>query len=199
MVILESSKRLEWGDLDLPLSGILTDWHRNPLSPPAAFSLAQDGENLWFIAGREAPAMIHPSAIPGDFTESLWKHDVAELFITHPDEDTYLEFNLAANGAWWASAFSSARQPISTQPDFQNYIMSYHDENQEGGWLAALSVPLGFLKKEISFGSGSRANVTFILNSPTQTFHSASKLPGVEPDFHQPAAMPVLTSAPSES
>ncbi len=187
MQIFKSDTPLIWGELDIPLLGISSDWFGKPLSPPLAFSLACDSENLWFIATRQAPASIHPTAAPGEFTPELWKHDVAELFIADPRGKSYLEFNLSPNSAWWAAKFSSTRQPSELQPDFQSHVKAYTDASETSSWLTALSIPIGFLREHISFTHESPANATFILNSPAQTFHTAGKLLGAEPDFHQPA------------
>jgi hypothetical protein len=190
---------LEWGSLDLPLLGLSTDWYGKSLVPPAAFALATDGLKLWFVATRQSPASTHPDASPGNFTAELWKHDVAELFIADP-RGGYLEFNLAANGAWWACKFSTVREASPSQPDFAGSASTYHDASQPGSWLAALAVPLEFLQEHIGFGLNSRANVAFILNSPAQTFHSSSKLPGANPDFHQPHAFQrLIPSKPTHS
>jgi hypothetical protein len=198
MQLFTLNKTLEWGTLDLPLLGISTDWYGRDLNPPAAFTLASDGVNLWFVASRQAPARIHPDTGGGSFTPELWKYDVAELFIADADGTGYLEFNLAANGAWWACRFDSVRKAAPLQPDFAGSMTTHHDPPQPGSWLAALVVPIAFLKEHISFDFGNRANVAFILNSPDQTLHSASKLPGNEPDFHQPQAFQHLvpTTAP---
>ena len=187
MQLFTPDSPLEWGSLDLPLLGISADWHGRRLDPPAAFTLAADKSTLWFVATRQAPAATHPEAVPGAFTAGLWKHDVAELFIADVD-GSYLEFNLAANGAWWACKFASARDPFPCQPDFVDSVTTYWDSSEPGSWLAALAVPVAFLQQHIGFGLESRANVAFILNSPDQTFHSAAKLPGAAPDFHQPQA-----------
>ena len=190
MQIFNSSTPLAWGEFELPLLGISSDWMEKPLAPPLAFSVATDLENLWFIATRQAPASIHPDAVPGEFTPGLWKHDVAELFIADIGGKSYLEFNLAPNGAWWAAKFSSQRQLCDDQPDFQTHIKTYTDGTDPNSWITAISIPLGFLRDHISFELDSPANATFILNSPEQTFHTAVKLPGSEPNFHQPSAFP---------
>ncbi|MDE0837094.1 MAG: hypothetical protein OSA84_12160 [Akkermansiaceae bacterium] len=199
MQIFNTETPLEWGSLDLPLLGIDSDWHGQTLQPPVAFTLASDGRSLWFAATRQAPAAIHPGAEPGVFTPKLWKHDVSELFIADPDGKRYVEFNLAANGAWWAGTFDSPRQLSVSQPDFQGAVETYHDAPEGGSWLSAFSIPIAFLGEHIDFGTGSRANVAFILNSPRQTFHSACKLPGAEPDFHRPEAFPQLISVKQPS
>ena len=158
--------------------------------PPLAFLLAADREHLWFIATRQARASVLPSAVAGSFMEGLWEGDVAELFIADPEGESYLEFNLAPNGAWWAAKFCAVRERSDVQPDFQNHIHTYHDTGAVDCWVAAISIPLAFLVEHISFRVGSPANVAFILNSPDQTFHSATKLRGEIPDFHQPLNFP---------
>ena len=196
MQLFTHDSPLEWGTIDLPLLGISGDWHGRPLNPPAAFTLASDESKLWFVATRQAPATIHPDAEPGAFTPEQWKYDVAELFIADAEGGGYLEFNLAPNGAWWACKFDSVRKATPIQPDFQGAVTTHHDAPQPGAWLAALVIPIAFLREHAGFGTGSRANVTFILNSPAQTFHTASKLPGDEPDYHQPQAFqPLLPTA----
>ena len=192
MKICTAQKPLKWGELDLPLFGIGSDWFGKPLQPPLAYSLAMDSENLWFIATRQAEAIVHPDSSPDSFTAELWKYDTAELFIADPASGNYLEFNLAPNGAWWAASFSSPRVPLADQPDFQSYITA-HSDSEQGQWLAALTIPLHYLQRTIDFGIETKANATFILNTPAQTFHSVAKLPGLEPDFHQPSDFPKIS------
>ncbi len=195
MQIFKSIAPLAWGELDIPLLGITTDWFGKPVTPPLAFSLAADSDRLWFVATRQAPASGHPDGMPGEFTPELWKHDVAEVFISDPEGKSYLEFNLAPNGAWWAAKFSATRQLAGSQPDFRSHVEAYADTTEPGSWLAAISIPLNFLHDQVSFAPGSPVNASFILNSPKQTFHTAAKLPGDEPDFHQPAAFSKSTPA----
>lgn len=194
MQLFTPESPLEWGSLDLPLVGISADWQGSKLDPPAAFTVAADDSMLWFVATRQSPAATHPDAAPGAFTAGLWEHDVAELFIADA-AGSYLEFNLAANGAWWACKFDSARNPSVSQPDFADSVATYWDCPEQGSWLAALAVPIKFLQQHIGFGLESRANAAFILNSPNQTFHSATRLPGSAPDFHQPQAFQRLIPA----
>lgn len=196
MRLFKTTNLLKWGELDLPLLGIHADWFGKKLDPPLAFSLAIDEENLWFIAARHAPACVHPDASPSAFTPELWKYDTAELFIADEKSGCYLEFNLAPNGAWWASAFSSLRVASGSQPDFAKHITS-HSDFESHQWIAALSIPIKFLEKTIQLSTETTANATFILNSPAQTFHSAAKLPGDHPDFHQPFAFPTLVTSPT--
>ena len=190
MRLFHSIDQLEWGKLNLPLLGITEDWFGEALVPPLAFSLAADSKQLWFVATRQALALTNPAASSGEFTHGLWEHDVAELFIADPEGRSYLEFNLSPTGAWWAAKFSSPRELCKVQPDFQSQIRTYHDDGDPGCWIAAISIPIRFLVAHIGFAVGSPANAAFILNSPHQTFHSATKLLGETPDFHQPANFP---------
>jgi hypothetical protein len=184
--IFQSKTTLIWGELDLPLLGMTSDWFGQALEPPLGFSIATDASKLWFLAARQASAINHPSAMPGVFMEGLWEHDVIELFLADPDSGAYLEFNLASNGAWWAAKFIAPRTRALTQPNFSSAISSHAQEISDDEWCAAICIPLAFLEKEISFSGKTTANATAILNSPQQTFHSIHKLPGDVPDFHQP-------------
>lgn len=192
MRISRSETPLAWGELNLPLFGLDTDWFGKKQSSPMGFSVATDHDKLWFVATGQSPASVHPDALPGKFTPELWKHDVAELFLANPSSGKYLEFNLAANGSWWACAFSAPRVADSPQPDFAATIATHSDADVPSGWVAALVVSLEFLETEIGYGEDTTANVAFIRNSPSQTFLTAAKLPGDEPDFHQPAHFPRL-------
>lgn len=188
MRLVECDDNLSWGGLDLPLMGMDTDWYGAALNPPLCFTIATDPESLWFVAARQAPANCRPGAEPGSFTEGLWEYDVAELFLADPATGSYIELNLAPNGAWWAAKFNAPRVRAPEQRDFTSIITTYREIGADGQWCAAIRVPLPFLKSEIRFGAETRANATAILNTPDQTFHSAHKLPGLNPDFHQPAS-----------
>lgn len=192
MQLFKSTRPLVWGDLDLPLLGVSSDWSGAQLQPPAGFCIAADGENLWFAASRGATAHSHPDSTTGTFTPELWKYDCAELFIADPETGAYLEFNIAPNGGWWASRFTKIRAIDPEQPDFKSAVSVHAQDSDADMWLVALSIPLAFLKKHINFRLGNTANVAFILNSPEQTFHTANKLSGIIPDFHQPTKFPKL-------
>jgi hypothetical protein len=173
--------------------GIDTDWYGAALAPPLCFTLASDFTNLWFVATRQAPATCRPGE-PGSFTEGLWEQDVAELFLADPSSGAYLEFNLAPNGAWWAAIFRAPRVRNEVQPDFPSIVTSYWEADRHDAWCSAICIPHAFLEEEIGFSAETTANATAILNSPLQTFHSAHKLPGKEPDFHQPSSFRRLTT-----
>jgi hypothetical protein len=186
MQIFTSEKPLSWGKLDVPLFGLTKDWFGSTLEEPSTFSLVQDSEFLWFILLFPKTASIHPDSSPGQFTPELWKYDVAELFLANPTTGEYLEFNLTSNGAWWASKFSSPRFASPKQPHFTSEIRSCHDLTGKDHSVVALKIPIKFLKMEMDFSEAFVGNITMIRDSPSQRYLSAFKLPGAQPDFHQP-------------
>jgi len=192
MVIIRSYEPLAWGALDLPLLGITRDWHGKPVDPPAAFSLAVDPLQLWFIAGHSRPADLHPEARPGSFQPDLWRHDVAELFLANPADGRYLELNLAPNGAWWSSTFKAPRSAAEDGAKPLEGVRCFATLAPDGTWMAAMAVPLEGLQQRIGFGEESAANVCMILGSPQQQFLSVADLGGGELDFHQPQRFPKL-------
>lgn len=186
MTIFTSPSPLMWGELDVPMLGLIKDWHGVTIEPPAAFSLAMDEHRLWFIAHHRRPASLHPLARPGDFQADLWKYDVAELFIADPVSGRYFEFNLAPNGAWWSCEFTSPRVREEETDIVMPDVATFSDMAPDGAWVAAMAIPLDLLKARLDFGQNSRINVTMILESPDQRFLSATNLGGGEPDFHLP-------------
>jgi len=186
MLIEHKKETLQWGALDLGLFGLEKDWYGEKIDPPAAFGLAIDHSNLWFVATRRTPSSLHPQARPGQFTPELWKYDTAEFFISHPASGRYLEFNLAANGAWWSAEFTAPRVRADEEDVPIPGVQAFGELSAEGSWLAAASIPLDVLKARLDFGSESRMNVTFIVNSPEQQFLTAVPAAEGEPDFHRP-------------
>lgn len=176
-----------WSQADrIPLQEICHDWHGRSIAPPAGFALLEDPVHLWLLACRESPANAHPAGDCGDFQAGLWKYDVAELFIAPAGGVGYLEFNLSPRGAWWVERFCAPRQlrPLDGLPG----VVTHACAAGPCGWRAALGIPLGWLREEVAWGDGVRANVNFILESPQQLFLSACDLGGGEPDFHRPSA-----------
>lgn len=166
----------------LPRQELVNDWFGYDIEPPAQFVLATDGEDLWFLARREAPAVPHPSAGPGAFHEELWKYDVAELFIASAEGSRYWEFNLSPKGAWWACPFAGARQQDKDIP------CPAHVETQafaDGtSWCAMARIPLAELKG-IDIRN-CKLSATFILGTPEQVFLTTALDLNGEPDFHRP-------------
>ena len=186
MLVEQKKNRLSWDTLDLSWSSMERDWYGEHVGVSAAFTVALDQEDLWFIASREQKPMVLPDALPHEFTPELWRYDVAELFIKDMSSDRYLEFNLAPNGAWWSAEFKRARLRSSADDIPIQGVKTYAKESARGGWQAAASIPRSYLKAAFGFGEGTALNVAFILNSPQQAFLSMAKMPGPKPDFHQP-------------
>ncbi len=195
MTVIRSAKPLAWGELDLPLFGLGKDWHGREFAPPAAFCVAVDPRNLWFIASHGKAAKLHPAARPGRFTAELWKHDVAELFLSHPGSGRYFEFNLAPNGAWWSCEFTAPRKRAEEVDIAFPEVATFAELAPTGGWVAAMAIPRDLLEARLGFGEGTRMNTTFILGSPEQRFLSAADLGGGEPDFHRPEKFPQVEFA----
>lgn len=196
MTIFTSGRPLQWGELDVPMLGLETDWFGNPLQPPAAWCLAMDQRRLWFIAHHRRPAMLHPQARPGMFQAELWRYDVAELFLADPASGRYFEFNLAPNGAWWSCEFTAPRVRAEETDIVMPEVATFADLAADGSWVAAMALPLDLLKARLGFGPETRANVTMILCSPDQRFITAADPGGGEPDFHRPDRFPAVGFAP---
>lgn len=196
MTIFESSQPLGWGALDVPLLGLGQDWHGARVDPAAGFSLVKDPRRLWLVASHRRPALLHPQARPGEFQAELWRFDVAELFLADPRSGRYFEFNLAPNGAWWNCEFTAPRMRASEADVPMPDVATFADLAADGSWLAAMALPLDLLEARVDFGSATRANVTFIVDSPAQRFLTAAKLGEGEPDYHQPERFPEVSFVP---
>jgi len=186
MKVFTSPRPLTWGNLDVPLFGLTKDLLGETLDPPAAFSVVADPVHLWLIANHRKPARIHPLARPGRFQAELWRHDVAELFLSDPTSGRYLEFNLAPNGAWWSCEFTAPRERADEADIAMPEVATFSEMSADGTWVAAMAIQLDLLRARIDFGPRTRLNVTMILESPDQRFLSAADLGPGEPDFHQP-------------
>ncbi len=195
MTIFTSTDSLHWGELDVPLLGLAKDWHGTPLQVAAGFSLAMDARRLWFIAHHRKAADLHPQARPGMFLAELWRHDVAELFLADPVSGRYFEFNLAPNGAWWSCELTAPRVRAEETDIAMPEVATFSDMAPDGAWIAAMAIPLDLLRARLDFGTQTRANVTFILDSPGQKFVTAADLGAGEPDFHRPEKFPQVVFA----
>jgi hypothetical protein len=186
MVILRTNNIIQWGELSLPVWGLGRDWYGEEIAAPLMFSLAIDSQRLWLVTAGKTPSKIHPQARPGAYIAELWRYDCAELFLSDSTSGRYLEFNLAANGAWWSSEFVAPRQRADELDIAFPEVATFAELSAEGAWMSAMALPLDLLESRIGFSIHTRVNVTFITHSPAQQFLSATKLPGSEPDFHQP-------------
>jgi hypothetical protein len=186
MLVERTIDHVSWGTLDLSWTSLDRDWYGQQVAVPADFALAMDPAKLWFVAKREQPPNVLLGATPHEFTPELWRCDVAELFIRDNSSDSYLELNLAPNGAWWSAEFDQARQRSSADEIPIQGVETYAEVSASGGWQVAASIPLAYLESALGFGAHSALNVAFIVDSPHSSFMSKAKLPGSQPDFHQP-------------
>lgn len=186
MTLFESERPLAWGELDVPLFGLGTDWHGARVEPAPGFALVMDPQRLWLVASHRRPAQLHPQARPGMFQAELWRHDVAELFLANPRNGRYFEFNLAPNGAWWSGEFTGPRVRAEEAEAAMPEVTTHAELAADGSWVAALVLPLELLRARLDFGPTTRANVTFILGTPHQRFLTATPLGGGDADFHRP-------------
>ncbi len=189
MTLWQLGTAFAWQQTPVPMAAIGHDWWGEPWPSGARHALVADPTHLWLLAADARPPLAHPGAGPGDFREGLWQGDVAELFISNPARQSYLEFNLSPSGAWWCAAFRGPRQRIEGSP--MPRALTHSGPSPDGGWQAALGLPLAYLREQIGFSEQSPLNVTLILNSPQQRFFSAGDLGGGQPDFHQPARFAV--------
>lgn len=158
------------------------DWDGRSIAKPLLWTLSQTAAGYTFQASRESTAKAHPDAQPGAFLEELWRFEVAEIFFGDRSRRSYLEVNLAPNGAWWACTFTSPRERSPSQPDL-SAVRTTHSISKNG-WSAEIVLP-----HEIFVSSPPvYYNVTAILGQTPARYLSAFPLPGNKPDFHQPSA-----------
>lgn len=140
----------------------------------------RDGEFLHFQARREAGGGQFGEARAGEFTEGLWEAEVAEFFLTRAEGAGYLEFNLGPDGAWWSCGFADVR--VRDEVRLAGVESSWRRVGS--GWQAEAKVPIQSLGPWLEHGS--RINVCFVIEADPLRYASATKLPGIRPDFHQP-------------
>jgi len=162
-------------------SQISQDWHGETIQPEPSFLFWKTVDHFYFLAERAAPAQGHPTAQAGAYQEELWKYDVAEFFLQPAKSTSYLEFNLAPNGAWWSCHFESIRTPMAAEASALKGVRTEH-EITATRWQALLEIPLTSLPPLTE----SRLNANFILDSAPQKFLTATTAHGLTPDFHQP-------------
>ncbi len=160
---------------------LATDWNGGRSAHPPFFDLQMDQNHFYFVAGRNTQPITHPEATLGRYQEELWKYEVAEFFLSDPENGTYLEFNLSPEGAWWSCRFEAPRQPLALEPQALEGIETF-SRQQDNQWAAMAKIPLAQLGKIPQ----QRLNVCFITNHREQKFYTAAPPQTEAPDFHQP-------------
>ena len=178
--------------LDTQPNPIPRDWHGGRPAAAPYFILMCDRKYFYFAAGREVKPMTHPKATTGHYQEELWKYEVAEFFIAEPESQTYLEFNLSPDGAWWSCRFGKPRQALATEPQALRGVKTF-SRLTESQWSAVAKIPLS----ELGDISEKRLNVCFITDHRAQKFYTLAAPEGEAPDFHQPDGFLPIKITPS--
>lgn len=140
--------------------------------PELYWGLGMTGKCLRLGARFGGGSRAVEGAAEGQFFEGLWEGDVVEFFIAGGEGKSYLEFNLAPNGSWWACGFSDVRE---REVDFQIPPVSAHGGETVELWIDTRGLPFEL--------AGARGNVTSIVGGE---FFSVARLGGEQPDFHRP-------------
>jgi hypothetical protein len=192
MPVFFAEKPPTFDELSRHGSELLTDWSGSQITKLSKFLFWVDRTNFHFLASQNGtPGLNHPDSQPGQYQAELWKYDVAEFFLLSADKTRYLEFNLAPNGGWWTSAFTSPLKPAPGEPAPVPGVETSAEVSPEG-WRAHASIPLAWLQENYGFSESSFLNACFILNSPDQIFVTAGDPPAGKPDYHRPDLFPQI-------
>lgn len=162
-----------------------TEWYGQQVTPAYEFSFRLTKEGLIFQASRKAQALVHPEGLCGAFQVELWRYDAAEFFITTPNKELYMEFNLSPNGAWWASVFCAPRRVAPGFETWQPNIVA-KGENTADGWCCEALIPTSVLQEVGIIPQDCCLAACAILNSPEQIFLTSALPCSGQPDFHRP-------------
>lgn len=161
------------------------EWYGKDVAPGLEYTFELTREYLCFRARRAKAAMVHPDGRSGQFQAELWRYDAAEFFITTPDGERYMEFNLSPNGAWWTCVFSAPRVADETCTDWRPEVKA-KGESGADGWESEAYIPLAALAEIGIDPRKARLATCSILESPEQIFLTTAKECDCEPDFHRP-------------
>lgn len=157
-------------------------------TPPFFFCFHTANGRLNFSMKRAAEALPNPAARAGEYREELWKYDVAEFFLTGLLSGSYLEFNLAANGAWWAAGFTQPRVPLE---DFKVQDLQVRTEGQmrRDEWECRASVSLTALEHYGWWGEDCESCLcacAVLVRNGGFRYLTTSPVQEGEADFHRP-------------
>ncbi len=165
---------------------ISKEWYGNAVEPPYVYCFTYSPDGLEFIAARKAPALVHPEAQGGAFQAELWRYDTAEFFISTPNGERYMEFNLSPNGAWWAAVFSAPRQIAPGFEHWQPQGIRATGTSSQDGWSCRALIPNSVLQEAGIDYTACKLTAAAILNSPQQIFLTTALPCDTQPDFHRP-------------
>lgn len=90
----------------------LKPFHQSPLLGEIVFSWTRSQNSLQLhYQCHEFKQLVWPASDSNERSLNLWESTCFELFIKHPNEDAYLEFNFSPSGKWDAFEFDSYRLP----------------------------------------------------------------------------------------
>ena len=117
--------------------------------------------------------LVWPEFTALERKDELWKSTCLELFLSSPDDRSYLEINLSPCGAWNSYSFSSYRQGMKTAPDAE--LVEFRVESP-GVITASFFIPR--LPDPVLFGPAT------ILADKDGNLRYFSTKHGETPDFH---------------
>ena len=117
--------------------------------------------------------LVWPEFTALERKDELWKSTCLELFLSSPDDPSYLEINLSPCGAWNSYSFSSYREGMKTEPDTE--LVEFQVDSP--GVITA-SFLIGRLSDPVLFGPA-----TILANKDGSLRYFSTKH-GETPDFH---------------
>lgn len=149
----------------------------------ASASRGSDGGLVfhWELAA-DLDALRLPAPASSRRVDGLWKHSCFEAFIGRPDEEAYLELNIAPSGEWALYRFEACRigmapQPLAAPPDVRC------TRRPQGLGLAASLPPLAATDGRLCIA------LCAVIETRSGTMsHWALRHPPGAPDFHHAAA-----------
>ena len=105
--------------------------------------------------------------------DNLWRSTCLELFLSSPDDSSYLEINLSPSGAWNSYSFSGYREGMKTAPDIE---LDEFRVDRPG--VISASFLIGRLSGPVLFGPA-----TILADKNGRLRYFATKH-GETPDFH---------------
>lgn len=134
----------------LPRQELYLDWRGSRLKKPFSWHLTKTNAALYILIELPNAASDIQINSAGDFVEGLWERDLVEIFLGQANSASYQEWNLSADGAWWAMSFKSYRErdPNSTKPLGVEVFVSREDGNTS--WIGGLKIPLSSLGAPLS-------------------------------------------------
>jgi hypothetical protein len=143
--------------------------------------MAVASSGLWVEV--DAPLRGGPlPAEPPGWRPGLWEFDVVELFVG--GTDGYLECELGPGGHHWTLRFRRIREAEPTRLDLGAVAVVHH----RARWRTGVTLPWAWLPDGIDRGIACAIHG----HPPERTYEVSARLPGAQPDFHQPAHWPLL-------